>query len=77
MFLQATTPDTSGYMIAGYAIAFIVMALYVASLYIRNRNLNRDLTLLEEMDKPVAAVKTSQPKPRQAAKTVTKKGRKK
>jgi uncharacterized membrane protein YciS (DUF1049 family) len=51
MLLQETTPDTSGYMIAGYAIAFLVMGLYVFSLYLRNRNLKRDLSTLEEMDK--------------------------
>jgi len=56
MFLQETTTNTDGYMIAGYAVAFIVMALYVASLYIRTRNLNRDLTLLEEMDEPAKPV---------------------
>ena len=50
MFLQSSTPDTSGYMVAGYAIAFIVMGIYVASLYIRNRNLQRDMETLEEMD---------------------------
>ena len=50
MFLQTTTPDTSGYMIAGYAVAFIVMGIYVASLYIRRRNLERDMETLEEMD---------------------------
>lgn len=47
-FLQ--TPDTSQYMVAGYAIAFAVMFLYVASLYIRYRNLNRDISLFEEME---------------------------
>lgn len=51
MFFQEATPDTSGYMIAGYAIAFIVMAIYVASFVIRNRNLQRDLKTLEEMDR--------------------------
>ena len=51
LFLQETTPDTSGYMIAGYAVAFIVMALYVLSIYLRHRNLKQDLTLLEDMDK--------------------------
>ena len=61
-------------MIAGYAIAFVVMALYVASLYVRNRNLNRDLTLLEEMDKPAAPIETQ---PKKAPKPVTKKARKK
>ena len=50
MFFLETTPDTSGYMIAGYIIAFAVMIIYVASLYIRSRNLNRDLSMLEEMD---------------------------
>ena len=50
MFLQTTTPDTSGYMIAGYAVAFIVMGLYVASMYIRTRNLKQDMETLEEMD---------------------------
>ena len=79
MFLQEITANTDGYMIAGYVVAFVVMALYVASLYIRTRNLNRDLTLLEEMDKPVAQIKASQPKskPGKTAKPVTKKARKK
>ena len=77
MFLQTPTPDTSGYMIAGYAVSFIVMALYVASIYVRSRNLNRDLTLLEEMDKPVPPpAPVSQPKPKKTAKPVTKKGNK-
>lgn len=77
MFLQETTANTDGYMIAGYVVSFIVMALYVASIYVRSRNLNRDLTLLEEMDKaPVAPVETSQPKPKKTAKPVTKKARK-
>lgn len=49
-FLE-TTPDTSQYMVAGYAIAFGVMIIYVASLYIRSRNLKRDMSMLEEMDK--------------------------
>ena len=51
MFLQEATPDTSGYMIAGYAVAFLVMFFYVLSIYLRSRNLNQDLSLLEEMDK--------------------------
>ena len=78
MLLQEATANTDGYMIAGYAVAFIVMALYVASIYIRSRNLNRDLTMLEEMDKPVVPARTtSQPKPKKTAKPVTKKARKK
>jgi len=76
MFFQETTANTNGYMIAGYAVAFIVMALYVVSLYIRTRNLNRDLTTLEELDKPVAPPKAKQPKSQKANKPVTKKARK-
>ena len=38
-------------MVAGYAIAFGVMLIYVVSLLIRSRNLNRDMSMLEEMDK--------------------------
>ena len=51
MFLLETPPDTSSYMVAGYAISFAVMLLYVASLFIRYRNLNRDMSMFEEMDK--------------------------
>lgn len=51
MFFLETPPDTSGYMVAGYAIAFAVMVIYVASLFIRFRNLQRDMSMLEEMDK--------------------------
>ena len=83
MFFQEVTPDTSGYMIAGFAVAFIVMALYVVSIYLRARNLNQDMTMLEEMDKPATPVQASSPRqPRKSpskpavnksAKTVTKK----
>ncbi len=69
LFLQ-TTPDTNGYMIAGYAVAFIVMALYVASMAMRARNLNQDLSTLEEMDKTADEQKAKAEK--KAPKTVTK-----
>jgi hypothetical protein len=59
MFFQEPTPDTSGYMIAGYAIAFLVMGLYVASMYLRSRNLNQDMTTLQELDKPAQPVQTA------------------
>jgi hypothetical protein len=51
MFFLETPPDTSQYMIAGYAIAFGVMFIYVVSLFIRFRNLERDMSMFEEMDK--------------------------
>jgi len=74
MFFQEPTPDTSGYMIAGYTIAFLVLAIYVTSIYIRNRNLRQDMTMLEELQEPVAK---AQPKPKKPAKTVTKKRKQK
>jgi hypothetical protein len=87
MFFQDSTPDTSGYMIAGYTIAFIVMALYVASLYLRTRNLNQDITLLEEMEKtapPVQPAAKREPRksparaqPKRSGKLVTKRSPKK
>jgi len=77
MFFQEPIPDTSGYMIAGYVIAFIVMGIYVTSLYLRQRNLNQDMAMLEELDKPVSKVESTEPKPKKPAKTVTKRGRKK
>lgn len=80
MFFQEPTPDTSGYMIAGYLVAFMVMGLYIASLYLRYRNLNRDMAMLEEMDKPVVKLEPGPPKrkpAKPAAKSVTKRGRKK
>ena len=74
MLLQEATANTNGYMIAGYAVAFIVMALYVASIYVRVRNLNQDLTALEEMDKQASKAETKQPKPKpsKSPKPVTK-----
>ena len=87
MFFQEATPDTSGYMIAGYAITFLVMALYVASMYLRSRNLNQDMTTLQELEKPAPPVQTvvkNEPKNRpvrsgnnKSTKPVTKTSRKK
>ena len=51
MFFLEAPPNTSQYMVAGYAIAFGVMLIYVVSLFVRSRNLRRDLSMLEEMDK--------------------------
>jgi hypothetical protein len=78
MFFQEATPDTSDYMIAGYVIAFLFMGLYVASMYLRTRNLKQDMSMLEELDKPVAQAPARKPveaKPANAkpTKTVTKK----
>ena len=42
--------DTWNYFILGYAVCFGVMGLYVLSYFVRFRNLNKELTLLEEFD---------------------------
>jgi len=76
MLFQEAAANTNGYMIAGYAVAFIVMALYVVSLYIRTRNLNRDLTTLEELNKAAPAeIKTAQT-PKSRPQTCNQKGTK-
>ncbi len=88
MFFQEPTPDTSGYMIAGYVIAFLVMGVYVASIYLRSRNLNRDMSTLEEIEKSTTPVQAASPmsKPKKSparsgnnrsSKPVTKKSKKK
>ena len=87
MFFQEPTPDTSGYMIAGYTIAFLVMGLYVLSLYLRNRNLQQDMSMLEELEDSAAKLEASLERQvkkspaeladRKSAQTVTKQARKK
>ena len=87
MFFQETTPDTSGYMIAGYVIAFLIMGLYVASIYLRSRNLNQDMTILEEIEEASPPTQTilASPPPNvtagsgnhKSARAVTKQARKK
>jgi hypothetical protein len=39
------------FMIAGYTVIFIVLAVYLTSLVVRWRNLKRDLTTLQELEK--------------------------
>lgn len=46
-----TPVDTTNYMIAGYTVFFTVAAIYLLSLFMRWRNLKRDLSMLEEMQK--------------------------
>ena len=47
--LQEGPADTTGYMIAGYTIIFGVMLLYLISLLVRQRNLQKDMEVLEEI----------------------------
>ena len=49
LLLQEGPADTTSYMIAGYAVIFVVMLLYLISLLVRQRNLQKDLEVLEEI----------------------------
>ena len=49
ILLQEGPADTTNFMIAGYAIIFGVMLVYLISLLVRQRNLNKDLEVLEEI----------------------------
>jgi hypothetical protein len=48
MLLQQGPAETTNYMIAGYAVIFGAMALYLLSLWLRQRNLEKDLQVLQE-----------------------------
>jgi hypothetical protein len=48
-FLQDGPANTTIYMIAGYAVIFGVMLIYLISLLVRQRNLQKDLEVLEEI----------------------------
>lgn len=47
--LQEGPANTTSYMIAGYAVIFGVMLIYLISLLVRQRNLQKDLEVLEEI----------------------------
>ncbi len=49
-FLQNGPAETTAYMIAGYTVIFGVMFLYLVSLIVRQRNLEKDMALLQELD---------------------------
>ncbi len=49
LLLQEGPADTTSYMIAGYAVIFGVMLFYLISLLVRQRNLQKDLEVLEEI----------------------------
>ena len=46
---QDAPADTTNYMIAGYTIIFGVMLIYLFSLLVRQRNLQKDMEVLEEI----------------------------
>jgi hypothetical protein len=49
LLLQDAPANTTSYMIAGYAVIFGVMLIYLISLLVRQRNLQKDLEVLEEI----------------------------
>ena len=49
LLLQEGPADTTSYMIAGYTVIFGVMLLYLISLFVRQRNLQKDLEVFEEI----------------------------
>ena len=49
LILQEAPAETSSYMVIGYAVIFTVLAIYLFSMYTRNRNLDQDLQVLEEL----------------------------
>jgi hypothetical protein len=44
------TPDTLGYLILGLVAAFAIPSLYLLSLYLRQRSLEQDLKLIEQLN---------------------------
>ncbi len=48
-FLQEGPANTTSYMIAGYAVIFGIMLIYLISLLVRQRNLQKDMEVLEEI----------------------------
>ena len=49
MLLQQPTPDTLNYMLLGYAILLGLPILYVISFVLRQRNLEKDVELIEAL----------------------------
>ncbi|NOH11482.1 MAG: hypothetical protein HND51_07525 [Chloroflexi bacterium] len=48
-FLQEGPAETTDFMILGFVFIFGSMALHLVSLYLRNRNLHRDMELLDDL----------------------------
>ncbi len=49
MLLQQATPDTLNYMLLGFAVMLGLPLLYVLSFVMRQRNLERDIQLIETL----------------------------
>lgn len=51
MLLQEAPPETLSYMLVGYAIFFGLPLFFILSLWWRQRNLEKDVEVLEELRK--------------------------
>ncbi|MBI3360662.1 MAG: hypothetical protein HY023_06080 [Chloroflexi bacterium] len=49
MLFQQTTPNTINYMLLGFAVLLGLPLLYVLSFVLRQRNLEKDVELIEEL----------------------------
>jgi hypothetical protein len=49
MFFQEAPAETFNYMVFGFAVILGSMALHMLSLWVRQRNLRRDLEVLDEI----------------------------
>lgn len=49
MLFQQTTPNTINYMLLGFAVLLGLPLLYVLSFVLRQRNLERDVELIETL----------------------------
>jgi hypothetical protein len=46
----ATQPDQfNGYLLLGYGVMWLIFMIYIASLYLRQRNVHRDIELMEQI----------------------------
>ncbi len=43
--------ETTNYMLLGFVVIFGVLFLHLASFFLRNRNLRRDLEMLQQLEK--------------------------
>jgi hypothetical protein len=50
MTFQGITPDTFSYMVLGYAVILGTMAIYILSLVLRNRRIDREMRLIDELE---------------------------
>lgn len=51
LFFQQGPAETTNFMVLGFAVIFGTMLLHLVSLNSRRRNMQRDLDLLEEIEK--------------------------